>query len=197
MNGARFYVGCAALLTFLKYFYIKVLIPFCQKGISTFVPEILRKKKKKVFAVDEDVTLEDNLFNVEHDEKWQVSQRSTTNSKRPPQTPAAELPPPITQHRPVTQRNYHATPSHHLIISPSHHHHHHPPQLYYTVGVAMAFVFFGIWCWAVLEDIVLYFPIHFLRRTEYEESTYFEAHNTYFLFVAFLLDVKEFYYVGE
>ena len=44
---------------------------------------------------------------------------------------------------------------------------------------------------------MLYFPVHFLRRTEYEDTAYLEAHNSYFLFVAFLLDFKEFYYVGE
>ena len=32
---------------------------------------------------------------------------------------------------------------------------------------------------------------------EYEETTYFEAHNTYFLLAAFLLDLKEFYYVAR
>mmetsp|Transcript_73940 Transcript_73940/g.211074 ORF Transcript_73940/g.211074 Transcript_73940/m.211074 type:complete len:308 (+) Transcript_73940:2142-3065(+) len=115
-------------------------MPFFQKGCSAFVPEIFRKKKKKVFAVDEDVTLEDNLFPLERDEMW---------------------------------------------------------QLYYTVGVSFAFVFFGLWCWGVSEDIVLYFPVHFLRRTEYEDTAYLEAHNSYFLFVAFLLDFKEFYYVAR
>jgi hypothetical protein len=79
VNGARFYIGCAALLILLKYFYIKVVMPFFQKGCSAFVPEIFRKKKKKVFAVDEDVTLEDNLFPLERDEMWQVSQRPINN----------------------------------------------------------------------------------------------------------------------
>jgi hypothetical protein len=84
-----------------------------------------------------------------------------------------------------------------ITTTPPRHHTTRRHQLYYTVGVSFAFVFFGLWCWGVSEDIVLYFPVHFLRRTEYEDTAYLEAHNSYFLFVAFLLDFKEFYYVGE
>ena len=59
------------LVCFLKYTYLCVVMPLFQQGLIALVPPPCRRRKRKVFAVDEDVPeLEENIFEVGRDLEW-------------------------------------------------------------------------------------------------------------------------------
>lgn len=73
VNGARLFLVLASVLYLLTSLYADYIIPCCKGGPLQLLPQQCRCKKKKVFAVDEEIDLEDFIFGIDSDNVWKYS----------------------------------------------------------------------------------------------------------------------------